>query len=87
MERIYLDIYNEQRVLVAKILSEADGFYSYLGLPPGTFTIKPDPDQLKKINLQFPEGEIKFIVKSSYNGNAYPNTDIILQSTLDKSSK
>lgn len=78
MERIYLEIFNEQNILITKILSEADGYYSYLGLPPGTFTIKPDSIQLKKINLQFPPREIKLIVKPSYNGNTYPNIDFTL---------
>jgi hypothetical protein len=79
MERIYLDIFNERRVLVAKILSETDGFYSYMGLPKGTFTIKPDATQLMKLNLQNPAGEFKCIVKSSINGDTYTNIDFMLE--------
>ena len=79
MERIYLNIYNEQGLLAAKILSEANGYYSYLGLPPGIFKIRPDAVQLKKLNLQFLETELICIIKSSYNGNTYPNNDFILK--------
>lgn len=79
MERIYLDIYNERKVLVAKILSEANGYYSYMGLSIGTFIIKPDASQLIKLNLQNLAGEFKCIVKSSINGNTYPNINFTLQ--------
>jgi len=79
MERIYVDIYNEGGGLVVKTLSEADGYFSYLGLPPGSFTIKPDPVQLHKLNLQFPAGVVKCIIQSSFAGNTYPDIDLILQ--------
>jgi hypothetical protein len=79
MERMYLNVYNEWGHLVTRILSEANGYYSYLGLTTGLFIIKPDPDQLKKLNLQVPVGGYICIIKSSYNGNTYPNINFILQ--------
>jgi hypothetical protein len=74
-----VDIYNAGGILVAKTLSEADGYYSYLGLPPGSFTIQPDPAQLKKLNLKFPAGAFICTIQSSYTGNTYQDIDFILQ--------
>jgi hypothetical protein len=79
MERIIMEIFDEKGILVAKTLSETDGYYSYLGLPVGTFTIKPDASQLIKLSMQNPAGEYKCFVKSSINGNTYPNINFTLE--------
>ena len=37
--------------LVAKVLSEPDGYFSYVGLPPGMYTVKIDPAQLQRMEM------------------------------------
>lgn len=49
--RITLNFYNEKGQLIHSTLSEYDGYYSYMGLKPGKYTVKPDSAQLDKIRL------------------------------------
>jgi hypothetical protein len=49
--RIIVNFYNSDSVLVAKTLTETDGYFSYLGLAPGSFTAKIDAAQLQKLKL------------------------------------
>ena len=79
MERILVNIYNNRGILVAQTLSEADGYYSYLGLAPGSFTIKPDPEQMHKLGLQFLTGELNFTIEGIYKGDVHRNMDFVLQ--------
>lgn len=47
---ITIHIYKNEQ-LVAKTLTESDGYFSYMGLKPGSYTVRIDPIQLK--NLKF----------------------------------
>jgi C-terminal processing protease CtpA/Prc len=42
----------DKLVKVVETLSESDGYFSYLGLKPGKFTIKVDDKQLGKLDYQ-----------------------------------
>jgi hypothetical protein len=49
--RMIVNIYKGDSV-VARTITETDGFFSYIGLPPGNYTVKINPDQLTKLNMQ-----------------------------------
>ena len=49
--RINIQIIDEKRNKVAEVLSEYDGYFTYLGLKPGKYTVRIDPEQLKNLNL------------------------------------
>jgi len=54
--RVTVQIYDKQSKKVAETLSESDGYFSYLGLKPGNYTIRVDDQQLEKLNYQsFPK--------------------------------
>lgn len=76
--RIQLNIYNHSGQLVAQTLSEMDGYYSYLGLPPGTYSIKPNPEQLQKLNLQFFPAVWRFEIEPEIYGDVHRKLDFIL---------
>lgn len=38
--------------LVAKTMTESDGYFSYMGLKPGSYTVQIDPLQLKNLKLK-----------------------------------
>lgn len=67
--RIIVEIYNEKNILVASCLSEDDGYYSYLGLFPGNYYVKPNVSQLDKLLLQFKQSIIPFSIESLYHGD------------------
>ncbi len=50
--RMQVNFYNSKAKLVAQTLSEADGFFSFAGLPADTYIIKIDAAQLKKLNIE-----------------------------------
>lgn len=54
--RIIVNFFNEQGKLSGKILSESDGYFSYLGLPPGKYTATVDSLQLKKVKMRMEIG-------------------------------
>ncbi len=47
--RILVCFYRSDSTLVARALTESDGYFSYLGLNPGKYIVMIDPVQLKKL--------------------------------------
>lgn len=48
--QIYVCVYKGDQ-MVARTLSEPDGYFSYMGLAPGDYTVKLDDEQMRKINM------------------------------------
>jgi len=77
--RIIVSFYNEKNERVGRVLSEVDGYFSFLGLPPGTFKVMLDQDQLKKLKLKVtPESRLITIKKSS-EGDMAGDMEFILR--------
>lgn len=49
--RVIVNIYNSDTIIVAKTVTEADGYFSFLGLVPGSYTAQIDKTQLQKLQL------------------------------------
>ncbi len=49
--RLLISFTNEQGVVVAQTQSEGDGYFSYLGLPPGKYKVAIDREQMRILNL------------------------------------
>lgn len=49
--RIIVNIYNSIGTLTAKVLTEADGYFSFMGLPPGNYSAEVDKTQLQKLQM------------------------------------
>jgi hypothetical protein len=77
-ERILINIYNKTGELVAHTLSEADGFYNYLGLPPGSYTAKPDLDQMRKLGLRPFPVSWNFMIEPGRYGDVQSGIDFTL---------
>lgn len=54
---------------VAKVLSEADGYFSFIGLPPGKYKATVDNDQLQKLNMEIEVNNIAFNIKINRDGD------------------
>lgn len=87
LERILINIYNKGGERIAQTLSEIDGYYSYLGLAPGSFTIKPAPEQMQKLGLQFQTGELNIVIEGTYYGDVKSNVDLIVQEQMIKTDQ
>ncbi|MDP1622167.1 MAG: carboxypeptidase-like regulatory domain-containing protein [Bacteroidales bacterium] len=67
--RIYVSIYRRDTSFVARTLTEDDGYFSYLGLPPGEYFAKIDETVLKKINLVVFPDIVPFEIKQTMEGD------------------
>jgi hypothetical protein len=76
--RILVCFYRSDASLAARVLSESDGYYSYLGLKPGKYTVRIDPDQLKKLNMVSSPEKIPVTISHSFDGDIVDGKDFNL---------
>ncbi|HMF69893.1 MAG TPA: hypothetical protein VK616_00385 [Flavitalea sp.] len=75
--RIILNIYNKDLVIVAHTLSESDGYFSYMGLPPGSYSIGIDPEQLLKLKIDAAP-TLQFTIQTTIEGDVEDGLQFIL---------
>ncbi len=84
--RILVNIYKKNETeVVAKTLSEYDGYTYYLGLSPGKYVARVDSIQLRNLGLTAEPPEIDFTIKSKIDGDIVDGIDFTLLS-LQKDS-
>jgi hypothetical protein len=79
--RIIVKIYNKEGVQVARTITEADGFFTYLGLPAGKYTVKVDEEQLRKLRMQSSSDQLKAELRRNKEGDAVGGLVFVLSST------
>lgn len=80
---IQINIFNERKELVVSILSESDGYFSYLGLKSGNYSAQPDRSQLKKLHM--PEiAPIRFNIKNGQDGDIFDNLEFVIQEEVSE---
>lgn len=79
--RIIIVFYDETGKQVGKTLSESDGYFSFLGLPPGKYIARVDTNQLKKINMVSTPRDFPFEILKSQDGDVKDDLEFILKST------
>lgn len=85
--RVLLNIYNENGELVNKIMSEQDGYYTFLGLAPGKYQVKIDPRQIEKLGLVSKPEQTPFEIKPDYNGDIIDGIDFMLSPLKSEKSE
>lgn len=73
--RINIQIRDENGQKVAETMSESDGYFSYLGLKPGEYSICIDEKQLKKIGYQASPLMHKVVLKTLVDGDIIGGLD------------
>jgi hypothetical protein len=76
---IAIQVFDSKGKKVAEIVSESDGFYNYLGLKLGSYHIRLDDEQLRKLNYQSDPREQVLLVKASEDGTVVDGLDFKLQ--------
>jgi cell division protein FtsN len=76
--RILVCFYRSDSTLAARTLTESDGYYSYLGLKPGKYTARIDPEQLKKIKMVSSPASIPVNISHSFDGDIVEGLDFKL---------
>jgi hypothetical protein len=77
--RILINFYRNDS-LVIRTMSEADGYFSLLGLAPGPYTVRIDTVQLKKVNMTVTPSSLPVTVKRSKEGDVIDGLEFTLSS-------
>ena len=76
--RIIVNIYNSELKLVAKVLTEADGYFSFMGLSPGNYTAQIDLVQAQKLQM-LASPAVSFIIRLNKDGDVVDGLQFLLQ--------
>ena len=71
-----MNFYDEKNLLVRSALSERDGYFSYMGLAPGKYTVMPDPRQLEQLGYQSSARTVTIVPNAE--GDYIDNLEFIL---------
>jgi hypothetical protein len=63
---------------VAQTLSESDGYIYYLGLEPGEYIARVDPEQLNNLRMTSSPEQIEFKISPSFEGDIVGGLDFVL---------
>ena len=78
--RMIVNIYDQNSILVARTLTEADGFFSYAGLSPGNYTATVDAAQLTKLRMVVASSSHEsFTIKLSIEGDVQDGLQFVLK--------
>ncbi len=77
--RIIVNILNKNGNIAASILSEGDGYFTYLGLKPGTYTAEIDKDQLTKLGYSVTSENTTFEILVDQYGYIVDTVEFILK--------
>lgn len=80
--RIIINFHRVDSSLVKSTLSEADGYFSFLGLKPGKYYAQIDPAQMEKVGMTASEA-IHFEIKSLIDGDIVDNLEFTLKKKID----
>ncbi len=79
MGRMLVSIFNAH-VMVARTVTEADGYFTYLGLPPGAYSAQIDAAQLEKLHLTSLPAEVPFTIARNIDGSVVDNLYFVVRS-------
>lgn len=85
--RIKVQILDQNDQVVAEVLSEGDGYFTYLGLKPGIYTARVDPDQLQNLNLKSGPAVYDFEIEVSEYGDIEDSIEFNLENDTGSQEK
>jgi hypothetical protein len=73
-----INIYDANNVLTTTILSEPDGYFSFLGLKSGGYSAKIDSLQLQQLQMRTEHTNSTFVIDNGIDGEIVDNIEFIL---------
>ncbi len=81
---IQINILNEKEELVVSVLSESDGYFSYLGLKSGNYSAQPDSIQMESLDMT-EITPISFNIKNGQDGDILDTLEFVLKDVSQNS--
>lgn len=82
--RVIVNFYDKDQNYIGKTLSEEDGYFSYFGLAPGSYSARIDDKQIGKLNMFAEPETVEFKVSSNINGDYVDGLDFTLNKKPDE---
>ena len=79
--------YNNKHILVAHTLTEYDGFFTYLGLAPGSYTAQIDTMQLQNLQISASPTVSQFNILPSKDGDVVDTLSFIVKSEISETKE
>ncbi len=79
--RIIINFSSETQKPAGRVLTEDDGYFSFLGLPAGRYRVNPDTSQLRKLDMASEPEYIDFEIKPGIDGDFVDGLDFTLRMT------
>ncbi|SEB11784.1 hypothetical protein [Pedobacter hartonius] len=76
--KIRVNFYDQQAQLIKQVLSESDGYFSYLGLVAGSYTVSIDTTQLQHLKLTASPANLPVTIRRSIDGDVVDGLEFIL---------
>ena len=76
--RVIVNFYDSGSILVARTVTEADGYFSFMGLAPGNYTARIDAAQIQKLQM-VASPALSFKILSNIVGDVADGLQFVLQ--------
>ena len=77
--RIIINILDENNRVAASVLSEGDGYFTFLGLKPGNYKAQVDTEQLEALGYASTSSEVSFEIEISEFGDIVHDLEFTLE--------
>lgn len=74
---VVLNFYDDRSRKIAQTVSEVDGYFSYLGLLPGKYTVSMDSAQLRQTDLKGESPVLSFAIRRSIDGDLVNDLNMV----------
>ncbi|MFZ2341139.1 MAG: SPOR domain-containing protein [Bacteroidales bacterium] len=79
LSRIIMNFSDSEGKIVARALTEEDGYFSYFGLAPGSYTAGVDTAQLRRLNMISEPESLTFSIMANMEGDYIDGLDFTLK--------
>ena len=82
--RMLVNFYNSDSMLVSSVLTEDDGFFSFLGFKPGSYIARIDPNQLNDLQMITHPNELSFEILPTLEGDYVDGLEFVLDNKQEE---
>ena len=78
LARMIVNFYSKDQKLAGRVLTEEDGYFSYLGLASGSYNVRIDTGQLRKLGMISSPESLNFNITPNIDGDFIDGLDFIV---------